>query len=127
MNGETMRATLRITKALADLQRVRILMLLEAHELCVCQIIEVLALAPSTISRHLSILNAAGLVDWRKKGRWVYFRLPDGTDGAFVRPVLKWLGNSLENDGMIEADAKHLKAVIAADPKCICRKQREKK
>ena len=66
MNREAMRETLRVTKALSDLQRVRILMLLRGGELCVCQIVEVLALAPSTISKHLSLLSAAGLVDWRK-------------------------------------------------------------
>src|SRR5450756_2074826 len=95
MKSDAMRSTLRVTKALADIQRVRILMMLRPGELCVCQIMEVLALAPSTVSKHLSILSAAGLVDMRKVGRWAYYRLPEGPSGAFVKPVLKWLDNTL--------------------------------
>jgi DNA-binding transcriptional ArsR family regulator len=126
MNGETMRSTLRVTKALADLQRVRILMMLQPGELCVCQIVEVLALAPSTISKHLSILSAAGLVDFRKEGRWAYYRLPEGSAGAYARPVLKWLGDTLKNDQTIEQDAKKLRTVVSCDPGSLCRRQRER-
>jgi ArsR family transcriptional regulator len=127
MNNQTMRATLRVTKALADIQRVRILMMLEPGELCVCQIVEVLALAPSTVSKHLSILSTAGLVDSRKDGRWGYYRLPEGTTGAFVRPVLKWLAGTLEKDETSQRDATRLKAVVAADPETLCRRQRKRK
>ena len=126
MNGEAMRSTLRVTKALADLQRVRTLMLLQAGELCVCQIVEVLALAPSTISKHLSILSSAGLVDFRKDGRWAYYRLPEGTAGAFVRPVLKWLTEALKDDETIGQDAQDLKRAVACDPESLCRRQRER-
>ncbi|MDD5704494.1 MAG: metalloregulator ArsR/SmtB family transcription factor [Kiritimatiellae bacterium] len=126
MSGDTLRATLRVTKALADIQRVRILMMLQRGELCVCQIVEVLELAPSTVSKHLSILNDARLVDSRKEGRWMYYRLPEGTDGAFVRPVLKWLNETLKNDGATAQDAKKLKTVVACDPEKLCRRQRER-
>ena len=126
MNGEAMRSTLRVTKALADIQRVRILMMLEPGELCVCQIMEVVGLAPSTVSKHLSILSTAGLVDSRKEGRWMYYRLPEGTSGAFVRPVLKWLGDTLRKDATIEQDATKLKAVVACDPGSLCRRQRKR-
>lgn len=126
MQNEAMRSTLRVTKALADLQRVRILMLLGPGELCVCQIIEVLSLAPSTISKHLSILSAAGLVDSRKEGRWMYYRLPEGTAGRSVRPVLKWLGDVLEDDETRKQDMKKLQNVVACDPGSLCRRQRER-
>lgn len=126
MNGETMRSVLHVTKALSDLQRVRILMLLQAGELCVCQIVEVLALAPSTVSKHLSILSTGGLVDFRKDGRWAYYRLPEGAAGVFVRPVLRWLGDTLKNDKTIERDTKKLRTVVACDPESLCRRQRER-
>ncbi len=126
MNGEAMQSTLRVTKALADLQRVRILMMLQPGELCVCQIMEVLGLAPSTVSKHLSILSTAGLVDSRKEGRWMYFRLPEGSAGAFTRPVLKWLGATLGNDETIKRDTKKLRTVVACDPGILCRRQRER-
>jgi DNA-binding transcriptional ArsR family regulator len=125
MNGEAMRMTLRVTKALADLQRVRILMLLRPGERCVCQILEVLALAPSTVSKHLSILSAAGLVDSRKEGRWMYYRLPEGTVGAFIRPVLTWLADTLGKDETITKDAATLRTVVKCDPERLCRRQRE--
>ncbi len=121
-----MREMLRVTKALADLQRVRILMMLQPGELCVCQIVEVLGLAPSTVSKHLSILSAADLVVSRKKGRWAYFRLPEGDAADFVLPVLKWLSDMLENDQTIGRDRDNLQAVVACDPENLCRQQRER-
>jgi DNA-binding transcriptional ArsR family regulator len=121
-----MKATLRVTKALADQQRLRILMLLGDGELCVCQIIAVLALAPSTVSKHLSILSQAGLVDSRKEGRWMYFRLPEGQDGEFVQPALKWLVNVLQGDDLLAQDARKLKTALACEPKQLCRRQRER-
>lgn len=126
MKEGTMKATLRVTKALADLQRVRILMMLGPGELCVCQIIEVLALAPSTVSKHLSILSAAGLVDSRKDGRWMYYRLPEGAGEVLVRSALKWLGDALAKDETVERDRKHLRSVVACDPERLCRRQRER-
>jgi len=99
-------------------------MMLGPGELCVCQIMEVLGLAPSTVSKHLSILSTAGLVDSRKDGRWAYYRLPGGTAGVLVRPVLKWLGAALKNDDAIKRDMKKLRTVVACDPECLCRRQR---
>ena len=126
MNSDAVRSTLRITKALSDLQRIRVLMLLQTGELCVCQIVEVLALAPSTVSKHLSILTAAGLVDYEKDGRWAYYRLPEGSALTLIRPVLKWLVDALKNDETIGHDLKKLKTVVACDPERLCRRQRER-
>ena len=126
MNSEAMRATLRITKALSDIQRLRILMALRAGELCVCQIIAVLGLAPSTVSKHLSVLNAAGLVDSRKAGRWAYFRLPQGAALKAVKPVLKWLDGALAGDDSITKDVKTLEAALACDPESLCERQRKR-
>ena len=67
-----MRELLAITKALADESRVRALVALTRGELCVCQIAELLQLAPSTVSKHLSILRQGGLVEFEKRGRWIY-------------------------------------------------------
>ena len=126
MTSDAMRTTLRITKALADRQRVRILMMLRPGELCVCQIVEALALAPSTVSKHLSILSGAGLVDVRKDGRWAHYRLPDGTDGKSVRPLLEWLGRTLDGDTALERDARDVKRVVACKPESLRRRQRQR-
>ena len=63
-----MREFMAITRALADPNRVRILLALRRGELCVCQITELFGLAPSTVSKHLSILHHAGLIQSRKIG-----------------------------------------------------------
>lgn len=125
MNGEKMRETLRITKALSDIQRIRILMILRSGELCVCQIVEVLGLAPSTVSKHLSLLAGAELVDVRKEGRWSYYRLPDETVPApIVRNAIDLLRNALREDSQILADLKKLNMVTACLPENLSRRQR---
>jgi arsenate reductase/ArsR family transcriptional regulator len=71
-------------KALAHPARMRILAMLRGGELCVCQLIAVVRLAPSTISAHLVELKRAGLVEDRKEGKWVHVRLADGVDAQEV-------------------------------------------
>ncbi|MEI7899040.1 MAG: metalloregulator ArsR/SmtB family transcription factor [bacterium] len=126
MNSEAMRSTLRITKALSDIQRLRILMMLRSGELCVCQVIAVLELAPSTVSKHLSILSGAGLVDSRKDGRWAYYRLPQGAALKVVKPMLRWLGGALAADDSIAKDGKKLKAALACPPENLSESQRKR-
>jgi ArsR family transcriptional regulator, arsenate/arsenite/antimonite-responsive transcriptional repressor len=125
--GPTLKQALRLTGALADGQRVRIVMMLRGGELCVCQIVALLALAPSTVSKHLSILSAAGLVDSRKDGRWAYYRLPQGPAGAAVRALLRWLCGALADDAAIRQDARKLKGILACNPEILCRRQRKRK
>ena len=118
MNRSPLHDVLSVTKALSDAQRVRIVMLLVHGELCVCQIVGVLKLATSTISKHLSILAAAGLVESRKDGRWAYYRLAKGI------PNLRWLQGTLENDPAIRADAAALTKIKKQDMEVLCRQQR---
>ena len=124
MKSEAVGSILRVTKALADLQRVRILMLLQPGELCVCRIVGVLGLAPSTVSKHLSILSGARLVDVRKDGRWAYYRLPRGAEAKAMRPVMKWIREALGRDETMTRDARKLRKVLACDPERLCRQQR---
>jgi DNA-binding transcriptional ArsR family regulator len=126
MNSQAMRTTLRITKALSDIQRIRILMMLRVGELCVCQIIAVLGLAPSTVSKHLSILSAADLVVSRKEGRWAHYRLPDGVTLKAVKPLLKWLDESLKEDDSLAQNQRKLQAVLDCPPRLISESQRRR-
>ena len=80
-----MRELLAITKALADENRLRILAALDGRELCLCQIVELLGLATSTVSRHASVLQQARLIESRKQGRWTYFRLDSEAPEACAR------------------------------------------
>jgi ArsR family transcriptional regulator, arsenate/arsenite/antimonite-responsive transcriptional repressor len=72
---ETMKQAVKVFKALGDPTRLRIVKLLENGELCVCQLIAVLNMGQSRISRHLSILKEAGLIQDDRKGKWVHYRL----------------------------------------------------
>ena len=114
-----MKDLLAITKALSDSSRTRAVMALSAGELCVCQLLELLELAPSTVSKHMAVLHQAGLVETRKDGRWVYYRLP-GKPEPLIRDALKWLTASLKADPQTLADAKRLKAVKTTDKDKLC-------
>ena len=102
------------TKAISDPNRVRALMALRGRELCVCRIIELLQLAPSTVSKHLTILKQAGLIEGRKEGRWMHYRLPDD-QGSKAWKTLDWVFKSLENSPEIETDSKRLAQIINTD------------
>lgn len=118
-----MRELMAITKALADPNRVRILLLLRRGELCVCQITELFGLATSTISKHLSILSQAGLILSRKTERWVYYRLPDKSAPVVVREALDWVVKSLGKTDEAAADAASLKKILKIDPVELCRQR----
>ncbi len=127
MSAADLKSTARITKALADPQRLRILLMLRGGERCVCQIVEALALAPSTVSKHLSLLDAAGLVASRKQGRWIYYRLPDGPAAEPSRLILVWLHDRLKTDLVVRQDARKLTSAALSDPHNVCRTQRQRK
>ncbi len=78
-------------KALADETRLRILNLIRHRELCVCQIVDVLGLGQSKVSRHLAHLRNAGLVSDRREGLWMYYSMtqPDGKLGEQLIDLLK--------------------------------------
>ena len=118
-----MREFMDIAKALADENRVRALMSLKDRELCVCQIIELLELAPSTVSKHMSILRQARLVEGRKEGRWIHYRRADTADSPYLADTLAWLDRCLEDDPTICADRKKLKAILKVAPEDICKRQ----
>ena len=99
---------LNITKALAEENRLRILLALKGEELCVCQLIELLELAPSTVSKHISVLRQARLVDSRKDGRWMYYRLSDESAPSEVTEAIAWVKTSLAENSRIRKDAKRL-------------------
>jgi ArsR family transcriptional regulator, arsenate/arsenite/antimonite-responsive transcriptional repressor len=102
------RAFLSITKALSDETRVRALLSLREGELCLCQIIDLLELAPSTVSKHMALLHQAGLVERRKEGRWHYFRLAGKEAPAAARQAVRWTLDSLQQEPQALGDSKKL-------------------
>src|SRR5215475_1796428 len=85
-----------VLKALADPTRIRILGLLAAGEVCVCHIHESLRLPQPLVSRHLAYLRRAGLVESRKEGLWVHYRMSsrhDGVTGTLLSAVSHVIGH----------------------------------
>lgn len=102
-----MKNTARAFKALADETRLRILSLLMEQELCVCDIIAVLQLPQSTVSRHLAYLKNTGWVDDRREGLWVYYST--NTDGdALRRDVIELLRKHLSDLRAATTDRERL-------------------
>ncbi len=118
-----MREVLDVAKALADETRLRLLSSLLHSELCVCQLTVLVQLAPSTVSKHMAILRAARLVETRKQGRWVYYRLPNAKAPAHVRSVLAWLSRSLKGDARLAEDSHRLARILKMTPEELCCKQ----
>jgi len=116
-----------IVKALADENRVRALLSLREGELCVCQIIELLNLAPSTVSKHMTILKQARLVETTKRGRWVYYRLSNGREASgLVTDAVSFVLKSLSNNPTVLKDVERLRMVLETHPEELCRLQARK-
>ena len=102
---------LMVARALGDENRLRALCALRDRELCVCQLIELLGLAPSTVSKHMSILKQAGLVRARKEGRWHYYRLVGVKADPVAKKALRWMASSLAEDKAIKKDLRRIKTI----------------
>ena len=100
-----------IFKALSDKNRLRILKMLEVKPLCVCEIKEVLGLATSTTSKHLSILKDAKFIFEQKENKWVNYHLNKATQQKFTREILLLLKKWLKNDNTIAKDNEKVKKV----------------
>ncbi len=102
-----------VVRALADENRVRILMALRGQEMCVCQVTAFLDLSPSTTSKHLSILRQARLITSRKKGKWVYYRPAEGPSvSCLVRDALDWIIRGVEGSAVVREDALRIKRIL---------------
>lgn len=115
-----------IIKALADENRVRTLLALRQNELCVCQITELLGLAPSTVSKHLSISSQTGLVESRKDGRWIYYKLPGRAAPVAVHEAIDWNEKSRDDTPQFLDDSKQLKKILKQDPTDLCKRQTQR-
>jgi DNA-binding transcriptional ArsR family regulator len=121
-----MRELMNLTKALADENRVRALWALRDGELCACQIIELLNLAGSTVSKHLSVLYQARLVDMRKEGRWVFYSLAGPSAPPAIRSTLDWLFDIATGEPRLTQDAFALQRIRLTNPSDLCRTQCQK-
>jgi len=101
-----------VIKALSDETRLRVMKLLEEREICVCELMQVLNMSQPRVSRHLSVLKNAGLVDDRREGKWVYYSLCNKTDNEEVRTILKTMSKMANNNSVVRKDKMHLKKAV---------------
>lgn len=102
-----------ITRALSDENRVRILMALRNREFCVCQITAFLDLSPSTTSKHLSVLKQARLVEGKKEGKWVYYRLADLPESfPMAKEAIAWLTHSIADSTAVRKDDDRIRQIL---------------
>jgi ArsR family transcriptional regulator len=103
-----------VFQALGDKTRLRILGLLMTGEVCVCHIHESLGVSQPKASRHLAYLRRSGLVETRRDGLWVYYRLAENSD-ALIRTVRDVVTHTLSHVATVRRDVGKLQR------KCDCR------
>ena len=106
-----MKQFIRVMKALSDPNRVRIIKLLARKELCVCELRDLIGLAQSTVSKHLKVLEDAGLVDYRKEGSWFIYRLTEGEESDYARVMLMNLKGWLDEEPQLQEMVARLSQV----------------
>ena len=110
-----MKKFIKVMKALSDPNRVKMVKLLQHKVMCVCEIQAALALAQSTASKHLKILEEAGLITYYKDGLWVNYSLADGTDSPYAANLLGSLRHWLDDDPGLAAIVEQLPNIRRED------------
>jgi ArsR family transcriptional regulator len=114
-----MKDFVRVMKALSDPNRIAIVKMLQHKVMCVCEIQAALKLAQPTVSKHLKVLEEAGLVEYRKEGVWVNYHLSDGGNSPYVASLLGNMRHWLEDDEKINDLMEKLPSIQRED---ICRR-----
>jgi ArsR family transcriptional regulator len=110
---------IRVMKALSDPNRVKVIKMLQQKEMCVCEIQFALGLAQPTVSKHLKLLEEAGLVQSKKAGLWVNYTLSGGGGSPYAATLLGNLKHWLQDDPDIGQLAKRVPIIRRED---ICRR-----
>ena len=96
--GESMKPFIKVMKALSDPNRVKIIKLLQLKTMCVCELQGALKISQPSVSKHLKLLEEAGLVKNTKEGLWVNYYLSDGAASPYAASLLGNLKHWLEED-----------------------------
>jgi len=114
-----MKSFVKVMKALSDPNRVKIIKMLQRRSMCVCEMQAALGVAQPTVSKHLKLLEDAGLVDFRKDGLWVNYHLTDGGGSPYVAALMGNLRHWLEDDPQVAQLLEKLPAIRREE---ICRR-----
>ncbi len=95
-----MQSLIKLAKALSDPNRVKIIKMLQQRTMCVCELRVALGISQPAVSKHLKVLENAGLVNSHKEGPWTNYMLSDGRSSPFAATLLgnlrHWLGDDPE-------------------------------
>ena len=111
---------IRVMKALSDPNRVKLLKMLQTRMMCVCELQAALGLAQPTVSKHLKILEEAGLVHREKDGLWVNYTISGGSRSPYAASLLGHLRHWLSEDADVRLLLENLDSVRRED---ICRQE----
>ena len=100
-------------KALADNTRLRLINLIGEDEVCVCFFVEVLKINQPKISRHLAYLRRAGVVESRRDGKWIHYRLVEPLD-PHAANIFREVRAGLANDPAMKSDRSRLETICCA-------------
>ena len=96
-----MKKFLKVMKGLSDPNRIKIVKLLQQKVMCVCELQAALGIAQPSVSKHLRILEEAGLVDFQKDGLWVNYYLSDGNHSPYAASLLGNIKHWLNDDPQV--------------------------
>ena len=114
-----MKAFLKVMRALSDPNRVKIIKMLQHKVMCVCEIQAALQIAQPSVSKHLKILEEAGLVTFHKDGMWVNYQLADGSASPYAANLLGNLRHWLKDDSELAEIVEKLPSIRRED---LCRR-----
>jgi len=114
-----MKTFIKVMKALSDANRTKIVKLLQHKTMCVCELQAALHISQSSVSKHLKILEEAGLVAYEKDGLWVNYHLSDGRANPYAACLLGNLRHWLDADPELVGLVKQLPFL---DREALCKK-----
>jgi len=100
-----------VMKALSDPTRVRIVKILQHRPLCVCELQQLLSIPQPTVSKHMKVLEKAGLVKGKKDGLWVNYALDYGSSNPYAATILGNLRHWLADDNLVRKMEKELPGI----------------
>ncbi len=114
-----MKEFIKVMKALSDPNRVKLLKILQERDMCVCEIRAALGIAQPTVSKHLKVLEDAGLVRHEKDGLWMNYYLTDGRSSPYAASLMGNLKHWLSGD----PEVQRIKEIISGiNREEICKK-----
>jgi len=114
-----MKPFIKVMKSLSDPNRIKIVKLLQQKRMCVCELQEALGISQPSVSKHLKILEEAGVVDYLRDGLWINYFLGNVNNNPYVAAMLGNLEHWLDDDPQI---AELIERVPFLDRKKLCSK-----